>query len=468
MIISQVNVELKKTLMKTIRPMNIILFGFILFISGCENQAFDSADNNMDTNYKYIIHSHTKKYNAEVATQWFNLLTDLAKVTPYNPPQSTRIFAYSSLALYESVVPGMPSYQSIYKYLTGNEIGFESNNTYYWPAVANAAMARISTSILGDYPQPVNQSAINTLEANLNTKFQSEATQEQLMKSIDFGKNVADVIYNWSTTDGTLNSNGTLYFCPPYTPVGGPENWVPTPPFFFPAAGACQGDLRTFVPNIVNLAYPIAAPSYSTDPNSDFYKMNLEIYNITKNLSPTDLTTIQAWRDILGTNYNTPSHVLKLTSNFIGIEKINLEDASIIFAKQSIAMFDAIAATFYAKFDMSLLRPVTYIQNIIDPTWNSVYPTPQHPSYPAIAPSAAAAAVVIWEDVFGENYNFVDDTQSNLYGNWSYSSFKGLLEDVGRSRSHSGLNFVPSVESGINQGTLVGEMVNALPFKKVD
>ena len=454
--------------MKTIKPMSILFYVFLLFNFNCINEAFDSDLNNMDVNYKYTIHSHTKKYNAEVASQWFDLLTDLTKVTPYNPPQSTRIFAYSSLALYESVVPGMPSYQSMYTYLTGNKIEYESNNTYYWPAVANAAMARISALILKDYPQPVNINAITTLEASINANFQSQVTQEQLSNSIDFGKSVADVIYNWSTTDGTLNSNGTLYFCPPYTPVGGPENWLPTPPFFFPAAGACQGDLRTFVPNIVNLAYPTAAPSYSTDPNSDFYKMNLEVYNLTQNLTPTDLVNIQAWRDILGTNYNTPSHVLKLTSKFIKNENINLEDASVIYAKQSIAMFDAIAATFYAKFDKSLLRPVTYIQSFIDPTWNSVYPTPQHPSYPAVAPSAAAAAVVIWEDVFGKQYNFVDDSQSSLYGDWNYSSFSDLLEDVGKSRSNSGLNFVSSVESGINQGTLVGEMVNALPFKKID
>ena len=451
--------------MKTIRTMNIVLFTCVLFLSGCENQAVDS-ENYQDNNFKYITHSHTKKYSAEVATQWFNFLTDLTKVTPYNPPQSAKIFAYSSLALYESVVPGMPSFQSIFKHFTGNEIEFESNNSYYWPAVANAAMARISTLILEDYPQPVNYSAINALEANLNTGFPPEVTQQQLLHSTEFGKTVADIIYNWSTTDGTLNGDGTLYFCPPYTPVGGPENWVPTPPFFFPAAGACQGDLRTFIPNIVNLAYPVAAPSYSTDPDSDFYKMNFEIYELTQNLSATDLVNIQAWRDILGTNYNTPSHVLKLTSKFIENEKINLEDASVIYAKQSIAMFDAIAATFYAKFDISLLRPVTYIQNFIDPTWNSVYPTPQHPSYPAVAPSAAAAAVVIWEDEFGKNYHFVDDTQSSLYGDWSYSSFTELLEDVSRSRTHSGLNFILSTESGIDQGTLVGQMVNALPFKK--
>ncbi len=452
--------------MKTNKPMSIVFTIILIFNLGCENEDLNVEDVAMNPNLKQIVHSHTKKYDAEVATQWFSFLTNLAKVTPYNPPQSTRIFAYSSLALYESVVPGMPSYQSIYGYLTGDKIEFESNNTYFWPAVANAAMAKISSLLLKDYPQPVNYSGIHSLEATLNASFQPKITQEQLTKSIEFGKYIADIIYNWSKTDGTLDQNGLFYFCPPYTPVGGPENWVPTPPFFFPAAGACQGDLRTFVPNIVNLAYPATVPSYSTDPNSEFYKMNLEIFNITQSLSATDLVNIQAWRDILGTNYNTPSHVLKLTSKFIDSEKLNLEDASVIYAKQSIAMFDAIAATFYAKFDMSLLRPVTYIKSFIDPNWNSVYPTPQHPSYPAVAPSAAAAAVVIWEDVFGKNYNFIDDTQSSLYGNWNYSSFAELLTNVGKSRSHSGLNFTISIKSGMDQGTLVGQKVNELPFKK--
>jgi len=452
--------------MKTIKPMSLLLTIILIFNLGCENEDLSMGEDTVYPDYKQVIHSHTKKYGPEVATQWFNFLTDLAKVTPYNPPQSTRIFAYSSLALYESVVPGMPSYQSIYGHFTGDKIEFESNNSYYWPAVANAAMAKISTLLLKDYPQPVNNNAINALENSLNTSFEQKATQEQLNKSIEYGKHVAEVIYNWSKTDGTLDENGLFYFCPPYTPKGGPENWVPTPPFFFPAAGACQGDLRTFVPNIVDLSAPPMVPSYSTDPNSDFYKMNLEVYNITQNLSPSDLVNIQAWRDILGTNYNTPSHVLKLTSKFIQNEQMTLEDASVIYAKQSIAMFDAIASTFYAKFDVSLLRPVTYINSFIDPNWNSVYPTPQHPSYPAVAPSAAAAAVVIWEDIFDKNYNFVDDTQSNLYGDWNYTSFSQLLNNVGKSRTDSGLNFVLSVENGVAQGKFVGQKVNSLPFKK--
>jgi hypothetical protein len=274
------------------------------------------------------------------------------------------------------------------------------------------------------------------------------------------------MIYNWSTTDGTLNADGTLAACPPYTPLGNTGNWVPTPPLFFPAAGACQGSLRTFLPNIVDVSLPPAPPIYSEDSNSDFYKMNDEIYQISLNLSDEDKVICQAWRDILGTNYNTPAHMLKLTTEIIAIENTDLENASVIYAKQGIAVFDAIASSFNAKFHYSLLRPVTFIKSQIAPNWNSLYPTPQHPSYSAVSPAAAAAAVAILEEAFGKNYPFIDNTQATLYKTWDYGSFDELLSDVGRSRTHSGLNFKISVDAGIVQGRSIGNKVNQFGFKK--
>ena len=56
---------------------------------------------------------HTKQYSAGVATDWFNLLAEITRTKPYFVGQALRIFAYSGIALYESVVPGMPSYQSM-------------------------------------------------------------------------------------------------------------------------------------------------------------------------------------------------------------------------------------------------------------------------------------------------------------------------------------------------------------------
>lgn len=443
------------------------LFWILLFLlSGCQKEELsnDSVLNQSSLQMKSekTTLPHTKQYSGDVANSWFSLLSDLSKTTPYFPPQTARLFAYSGMALYESVVPGMPSYQSMFTYLTGNNIAIEKKkNYYYWPASANAAMARLATRLLSDYPQPLNIQAIHDLESSFNTQFLANISAEQLASSQQFGRDVADVIYEWSTTDGTFNP------CDPYILTGEPGSWVPTPPDYFPAAGVCQGGLRTFVPGILDLAKPPAPPTYSEDPASDFYKMNEEIYSLSQNLTPEDITISHVWEDIYFTNYNVPAHLFKLTSKILSVQALNLEDASVIYAKEGIALFDAIIVSIGAKYDYKLLRPVTYIEEVMGHVeWIGVYPPPQHPSYPAVAPSASGAIVEILEQNFGTSYYFVDDIQENVYGSRAYDSFDQMLQDIGRSRTHSGINYQISVDAGITLGRVVGEKVSSLPFKK--
>ena len=52
-----------------------------------------------------------------MAVEWYKLLTEMTRTKPYVPPPTTRIFAYTGLALYESVLPGMPSYKSMLEQL---------------------------------------------------------------------------------------------------------------------------------------------------------------------------------------------------------------------------------------------------------------------------------------------------------------------------------------------------------------
>lgn len=409
--------------------------------------------------------SHTKKYNADVANQWFSLLASNSRTSRLAPAPSVRIFAYSSIALYEAVLPGMPSYQSIYKHFTGNLINGDKKE-YFWPAVANATLARISEKIIRNYNANPDLTAMRQLEDSFKIVFQNMITPEQLQVSIDYGRSVADIIYEWSTTDGALNASGALAICPPYVPLGTPGTWVPTPPAFAPAAGACQGNLRTFIPNVVNTTMAPPPTPYSTETSSDFYRMANELYQVSLTLTPDDIKLAQSWRDFFP-NFNTPSHMLKLSSQIAAKEKLNLEDAAVFYAKLNISMSDAIAAVFKSKFHYAQVRPITYIRNVIGQnSWNTVTPTPQHPAYPATVPSAAAASVTILEKFFGNNYPVIDSTQQEWIGTWNYASLDEFSKNVGRSKILAGHNYKPAIDAGINQGRTVGNMVHILPFKK--
>jgi len=188
------------------------------------------------------------------------------------------------------------------------------------------------------------------------------------------------------------------------------------------------------------------------------------------NLTLQDSMIVEAWRDRVGINFNTPSHILKLATEIVIKEKTNLEDAVVLFAKLTMSLSDAVVSSFYAKFhpSIALIRPITYIRNVMGkPTWNSVYPTIIHPSYPATMPSAAAAGAEILEQAFGINYSFADSTQKSLYGTFYFDSFADMVEDAGISRTHSGHNFRQSVNAGITQGRAVAAKVQQLPFKKL-
>ena len=87
----------------------------------------------------------TVTYSGAVATEWFQLALQIAQQTPgFSPPVTARALGYMGLALYESVVPGMPGHASLAGQL--NELSSlpwaQPDEPLHWPTVANAALAK--------------------------------------------------------------------------------------------------------------------------------------------------------------------------------------------------------------------------------------------------------------------------------------------------------------------------------------
>ncbi len=94
--------------MKSLSKISIVLTIISIFIFfSCQKQNDQPSDNN---NLK-----QTNSYSSEVAYKWIDLQLRFFRTnaTPIGglPPQ--RYYAYSAIALYESVVPGMPAHQSL-------------------------------------------------------------------------------------------------------------------------------------------------------------------------------------------------------------------------------------------------------------------------------------------------------------------------------------------------------------------
>src|SRR6185295_12402299 len=119
--------------------------------------------------------------------RWLNLDQDLLRL-PLPAGTSVqggeRILAYSGIALYESVVNGMPSYQSLAGQLTDFPTmpTTEPGKAYHWAAAAN-------------------KQKINDLENQLKAVYLTESDDCVIERSAAFGKEVASRVAQWADTD---------------------------------------------------------------------------------------------------------------------------------------------------------------------------------------------------------------------------------------------------------------------------
>jgi hypothetical protein len=145
------------------------------------------------------------KFNADVPLAWYNLAIKLARTTPNQglSPVCARTFGYMGLALYESVVPGMPLHKSIQSQLNGlpSLPQVDCKQRYYYPACANAALARMVHHMFGNASDAQNFT-IDSLEKVFNKAFKSMVPEQVFYRSVSFGRDISNAIYHWSKSDG--------------------------------------------------------------------------------------------------------------------------------------------------------------------------------------------------------------------------------------------------------------------------
>ena len=454
---------LRKALSKKWTVLTIIS---IFIISACQKQIDQPAkQGEMAAKANKDEHGHLKQantYTADVAIKWMNMQLRIMSTTTLANVAFTRPYAYSGIALYESVVPGMPAYQSLAGQLNGlsglpqTEPGF----AYHWPSAANAALAYVNKQIFPPL-SAANKASIDSLENALNLQYQNESDAQTVTRSIAFGKAIAEKIVEWAQTDGYLHVSDA------YTAPTGEGLWVPTAPAFAAASTPYWGNLRTIVPGSGDNSQPGAPTPYSTEPSSDFYKMVKELYDVSQTLTPAQTAMALYWRDVPGVT--TPGHYVSILKQVLENDKLTLDKAAIAYALGGISVNDASISAWQAKYHYNLVRPITYIRTVMGyTTWSPLFSTPGHPEYPAAHAVLSAASAEAFTSQFGDSYSFTDHTYDYLgMAPRSFPSFRAFGEDAGYSRLYGGIHYRPSIVVGLWQGRKVAQnIIGKLKFLK--
>jgi hypothetical protein len=447
----------------------LIISTSILIFSGCQKQ-IDQPRNQDQLNAvaRAQDHGHLKQtntYSSDVVIKWINMQLRLMQTSsPFigGLPVS-RVFGYTGIALYESVVPGMPAYQSLSGQLNQfpdrpkTEPGF----AYYWPANANAAIAAMTRSFFPT-ASAANKVSIDSLENALNNEYKNSVSTEELQRSVAFGKSVAQLVFDWAKTDGADHANDA------YTSPVGLGLWEPlaTPTGPQVAFGPYWKNNRLLVAGSLNGANVPAPPTYSTDPSSDFYKMVKEVYDVSQSLTPEQRATGLYYRDNPGYGGGHYMSILKLV---LQQEQATLDISALAFAKAGIAAVDAGIGCWKVKYDYNNLRPITYIRNVMGYTsWNPLFGTPPFPDYISGHSTIAGAVAEVLTSMFGDNYHLTNNSYSFLgMPNQHYSSFYDMADQIGKSRVYAGIHYTISCTEGNKLGQKVARnILNALRFKK--
>ena len=414
------------------------------------------------------------KISPDVAIAWVKMQQKLFVGTPgLLPHVTTRTSAYMGLTLYESIVPGMPGYQSIASQLSGGLAlpSIQQEKRYHWPASANAALAYMLKNLL-PHTAPQLLKSVDSLEADFYNKFLADADADELQRSADFGKQIATTIFEWSKTDGGHEAYKNPFSDSYVSPIG-PGKWVSTGEFpFSQSVYPYWGNNRTFIPGLADATQPPPPPAYSEQAGSVFYNAVNEIYTMSQHLSREDSLTAKFWAyELLNPGevavFEDASHAANISTQLIELKKLSLQDAAVLYCKQGIAGNDAAISCVKTKFHYNLVRPITYIRSVFGhPEWHPVIHTPPFPEYTSAHATISMASALMLEDAFGKNFSFTDHSFDNSYGPRSFESFEAYAKEAALSRLQAGIHYRFSMDEGLKQGTKIAALVNQLKFKK--
>ncbi|MBU1820991.1 MAG: vanadium-dependent haloperoxidase [Bacteroidetes bacterium] len=408
-------------------------------------------------------------YEADFLQDWFKLECRLVKTTPgFLPPQAARAFGYTGITAYEAVYRGIPGARSLAGQITGlspaqmpqaDALSIQ----YHWGLVANAAVAEIMRMMFGKNLTDANRTLIDQKEQDYRTQLSQNAAGKAVADlSEKLGKDIALAIYEFSKTDGGHESYLNP-FSRPYTPPTGVDQWVPTDATNQTPLSPHWKNCRPMLTSNMAFAVPPRPIPFSTDPQSDFYKAAEHVYQVVKNSSAEQQEIARFWADDPFATCTPTGHTFNILTQLLEETNATLEKSAVAYAMLGVAENDAFITCWKIKYDFNLIRPVSYIQKYIDPSFKTVIGTPPFPAYTSGHATEAAVGERIFIKLFTNGdgkYPFTDRSQvQHGFSVRKFTSFQQAAEECANSRLYGGIHYDMDNQRGLQMGRAIGDNV---------
>jgi len=407
----------------------------------------------------------SKTQNPEFLHRTLKQITDVIVHDIFSPPVASRIYAYSSIAAYEAMVPSNPAFVSLAGQLNGLSELPQPNpgEEYCFPLSSVQAMFKVGRTLV------FSEDKMDVYYKQISEEFRATGIPEDVYeRSVEYGNQVADHVLAWSSKDNYKQSRSF----PKYSISNDPASWKPTPPAYMDAVEPHWNKIRTFVIDSAAQFVPVRPTPFSVDKKSQFYIEANEVLEISKNLTDEQKDIAFFW-DCNPFMMNVKGHVMFATKKIspgghwinitaVANRKVNLDfmKSSEAYVWVSLALADGFISCWDEKYRSVLIRPESYINQYIDENWVPLLQTPPFPEYTSGHSVISNSAATVLTELYGDNFAFTDSTEIEFgLTARSFTSFKQASEEAAISRVYGGIHYKPACEIGKSQGIAVGKYI---------
>ena len=407
-----------------------------------------------------------KLQEAELIHSAMHQLTSVMVYDIFSPPQSSRVYAYASIAAYEVLRQEHPEYGTLAGQLNGLTPVPSADRTvqYSFPLAGVHALMTVGRTLTFSRPR------MDSLRTSMDARFRGHGmTAAVYDRSIAYGDTVARHILAWASNDRFIQTRGY----PKYTVISKPGRWIPTPPAYMDAVEPNWAVLRPFVMDSSSQLRPPAPAEYDTTAGSVFRTNAMEVWDTARHLTDEQRAIAGFW-DCNPYVMHVQGHAMFATKkispggHWMGIVAIasrnaeaDLMQSSEAYARTAVALADGFISVWDEKFRSNVVRPETAINSFLDEQWQPLLQTPPFPEYPSGHSVVSNAAATVLSQLFGARVAFVDSSEVE-YGLpvRSFASFDAAAAEAAISRLYGGIHYRPAIEAGALQGRRVGTLVN--------